>query len=123
MREAATGEARDGGREGARAIRLRLPAAPEFVPLARLVLAGLAQVRDLSDELLTELKSAVAAADSAAATRTERPAVEVSYVLHGDRLEIEVAGAGAGARIIRPLAGAAEADETPVGVATPLAPG
>ncbi len=45
--------------DGTRTIHLRIPAKAEYVTLCRLALSGLAQLRDISDETMAELKLAL----------------------------------------------------------------
>jgi serine/threonine-protein kinase RsbW len=83
------------------AIRLRIPAKPEYITLGRLALTGLARLRSgpLSPEVLGDLKLAL----TEACTNSVRHAydadggiVEILYELHYDRLVIEVADDGEG---------------------------
>ena len=81
------------------AVRLTIPAKPEYITLVRLALTGLAGMRPLTDETLGDLKLAV----TEAASNSVRHAydngdgvVEVSYELEGDRLIVEVADNGQG---------------------------
>jgi serine/threonine-protein kinase RsbW len=81
-------------------VRLTIPARPEYITLCRLALTGIARVRDLSDEVLADLKLAL----TEAASNSVRHAygdnspgvVEISYQLHPDRLVIEVTDEGEG---------------------------
>ena len=81
------------------AVRLTIPAKPEYVTLVRLALTGLAGLRSLSDETLGDLKLAV----TEAASNSVRHAygngdgmVEVVYELAQDRLIVEVNDNGQG---------------------------
>lgn len=81
------------------AIRLTIPAKPEYITLGRLALTGLSRVRALSQETLADLKLAL----TEACTNSVRHAypdghgvVEILYDLQPDRLVIEVADDGAG---------------------------
>lgn len=83
----------------AEAVRLTIPAKPEYVTLVRLALTGLAGLRSLSDETLGDLKLAV----TEAASNSVRHAygngdgtVEVVYELAQDRLIVEVNDNGQG---------------------------
>jgi len=85
----------------AHAIRLTIPAKPEYITLGRLALTGLARLRaePLSQEVLGDLKLAL----TEACTNSVRHAyangegqVEIVYVLHPDRLVVEVADEGEG---------------------------
>jgi serine/threonine-protein kinase RsbW len=81
------------------AVRLTIPAKPEYITLVRLALTGLAGMRPLPDETLGDLKLAV----TEAASNSVRHAydngdgvVEVLYQLDDDRLIVEVADNGQG---------------------------
>ena len=81
------------------AVRLTIPAKPEYITLVRLALTGLAGMQPLSDETLGDLKLAV----TEAASNSVRHAydngdgvVEVLYEIDGDRLIVEVADNGQG---------------------------
>src|SRR6476619_7909904 len=78
------------------AIRLTIPAKPEYITLGRLALTGIARLRPepLSQEVLGDLKLAL----TEACTNSVRHAyadggglVEIVYELHDDRLIVEVA--------------------------------
>ena len=82
-------------------IRLTIPARAEYITLCRLALTGIARVRDLSDEVLADLKLALTEAASnsvrhAYAADDEAGVVEISYELLADRLVIEVTDEGEG---------------------------
>jgi serine/threonine-protein kinase RsbW len=81
-------------------VRLSIPARAEYITLCRLALTGIARVRDLSDEVLADLKLALteAASNSVrhAYTADEAGIVEISYELFADRLVIEVTDEGEG---------------------------
>src|SRR3954468_2724287 len=81
------------------AVRLTIPAKPEYITLLRLALTGLAALRPLPEETLGDLKLAV----TEAASNSVRHAydngdgvVDVTYELDGDRLIVEVADNGHG---------------------------
>jgi len=83
------------------AIRLTIPAKPEYITLGRLALTGIARLRaePLSAEVLGDLKLAL----TEACTNSVRHAygdgaglVEIVYELHSDRLVVEVSDAGEG---------------------------
>ena len=89
------------GAEGdALRVRLTIPARAEYITLCRLALTGIARLRELSDELLADLKLAL----TEAASNSVRHAygdekvgvVEISYELFPDRLVIEVTDEGEG---------------------------
>ncbi len=90
------------GRNGAvRAIRLTIPAKPEYITLGRLALTGIARLCDepLPQELLGDLKLALTEACSNSVRHAYGGgdgAVEILYELHGDRLVVEVADQGGG---------------------------
>lgn len=82
-----------------RAIRLTIPAKPEYITLGRLALTGLARLRPLSQDVLGDMKLAL----TEACTNSVRHAyeggegvVEIVYELHPDRLVVEVTDAGEG---------------------------
>jgi serine/threonine-protein kinase RsbW len=50
--------------EGVRAVRLRIPAKPEYIALGRLALTGLAQARGLDSDTISDLKLALTEAVS-----------------------------------------------------------
>jgi serine/threonine-protein kinase RsbW len=82
-------------------VRLTIPARAEYITLCRLALTGIARVRDLSEELLADLKLALTEAASNSvrhAYSADDPAgvVEISYELRPDRLVIEVTDEGEG---------------------------
>jgi serine/threonine-protein kinase RsbW len=83
------------------AIRLTIPAKPEYITLGRLALTGIARLRPepLSQEVLGDLKLAL----TEACTNSVRHAyssgegmVEILYELHPDRLVVEVTDQGEG---------------------------
>ena len=81
------------------AVRLTIPAKPEYITLSRLALTGLSRLRDLSQETVSDLKLAITEACSNA-VRHAYPGgggtVEIVYDLQPDRLVIEVADDGEG---------------------------
>lgn len=83
------------------AIRLTIPAKPEYITLGRLALTGIARLRPepLRQEVLGDLKLAL----TEACTNSVRHAyadgdgmVEITYELHDDKLVVEVADEGEG---------------------------
>jgi serine/threonine-protein kinase RsbW len=81
------------------AVRLTIPAKPEYITLVRLALTGLAGLRPLPDETVGDLKLAV----TEAASNSVRHAyangdgvVDIVYELQDDRLVVEVADNGQG---------------------------
>ena len=83
----------------AQAVRLTIPARPEFIGLTRLALTGLSRVRHLPDDVVADLKLAITEACSNS-VRHAYPGgdgtVHVLYELRPDRLVVEVADDGGG---------------------------
>ena len=82
-------------------IRLTIPARAEYITLCRLALTGIGRLRELSDEVLGDLKLALTEAASnsvrhAYSANHDPGVVEISYELHSDRLVIEVTDEGEG---------------------------
>jgi serine/threonine-protein kinase RsbW len=81
-------------------VRLTIPARAEYITLCRLALTGIARVRDLSEELLADLKLALTEATSNSVRHAYAAdgigEVEISYELLADKLVIEVTDEGAG---------------------------
>src|SRR5215218_3741576 len=82
-----------------RAVRLTIPARPEYIALCRLARAGVSRTTHLDDELVADLKLALTEACSNS-IRHAYPegggTVEVLYELTPERLVIEVADDGGG---------------------------
>lgn len=81
------------------AVRLCIPAKPEYIALGRLALTGLSRVREFPEDVLADLKLAL----TEACTNSVQHAyddgdgiVEILYELHPDRLVIEVSDTGEG---------------------------
>jgi serine/threonine-protein kinase RsbW len=81
------------------AVRLSIPAKPEYISLGRLALTGLSRLRSFPDDVLADLKLAL----TEACTNSVRHAydggegvVEILYELHDDRLIVEVSDTGEG---------------------------
>src|SRR4051794_666526 len=95
---ARAGDGASGG--GGRAVSLRIPAKPEYITLCRLALTGLAQLREIADDTMADLKLALTEAVSNSVRHAYGPAGEgsvgVRYELHPDSLGIEVIDDGAG---------------------------
>jgi serine/threonine-protein kinase RsbW len=93
-------------------IRLTIPARAEYITLCRLALTGIARLRELSDELLADLKLALTEAASNSVRHAYGDAdvgvVQISYQLFPDRLVIEVVDEGEG---FDPVAAEGNADE------------
>jgi serine/threonine-protein kinase RsbW len=84
---------------GTRAVRLTIPAKPEYITLCRLALTGLSRLRPLPEETLADLKLALTEACSNSvrhAYADREGSVEILYELHEDRLVIEVLDEGEG---------------------------
>jgi serine/threonine-protein kinase RsbW len=82
-------------------VRLTIPARAEYITLCRLALTGIARVRQLSDEVLADLKLALTEAASNSVRHAysgddHAGVVEISYELRPDRLVIEVTDEGEG---------------------------
>ena len=85
---------------GVRAVRLRIPAKPEYIALCRLALTGLAQARALDSDTVGDLKLALTEAVSnsvrhAYGTLGEGQ-VDIRYELGPDRICVDVIDDGAG---------------------------
>jgi serine/threonine-protein kinase RsbW len=89
------------GHGSAQAIRLTIPAKPEYITLGRLALTGIARLRvePVPAEVLGDLKLAL----TEACTNSVRHAysegaglVHIDYELHSDRLVVEVSDSGEG---------------------------
>lgn len=99
MGEAALIEATDGAREGMRSVRLRVPARAEYIALARLALSGLADIVELPEELLADLKLALTEAVSNSVRHAYSDGtgfVSIAYELSGETLAVEVVDDGTG---------------------------
>jgi serine/threonine-protein kinase RsbW len=89
----------NGRLNGARAVRLTIPAKPEYITLCRLALTGLSRLRPLGDETLADLKLALTEACTNSikhAYEGREGSVQITYELSGDTLAIEVADEGRG---------------------------
>ena len=102
-------------------IRLTIPARAEYITLCRLALTGIARLRELSDELLADLKLALteAASNSVRHAYGDKDAgvVDISYQLFSDRLVIEVTDEGEGFDPTEAEGDAAELSEGGLGIA------
>jgi serine/threonine-protein kinase RsbW len=99
MDETALVESADEELEGVRTVRLRIPARAEYIALARLALSGLADIVELSDELVADLKLALTEAVSNSvrhAYADEGGFVSIAYELSRHTLAIEVVDDGEG---------------------------
>jgi serine/threonine-protein kinase RsbW len=106
--------------EAGRAVRLTIPAKPEYITLGRLALTAIAGVRPVTDETLYDLKLAL----TEACTNSVRHAyengregnVEIVYELQRDRLVIEVGDEGSGFEQVDTNGGGDELEEGGLGI-------
>ena len=81
-------------------VRLTIPARAEYITLCRLALTGIGRLRELSDELLADLKLALTEAASNSVRHAygdqDPGVVEISYELFSNKLVIEVTDEGEG---------------------------
>ena len=99
MDEATLIETADETLEGMRTVRLSVPARAEYIALARLALSGLADIADLTEEQVADLKLALTEAVSNSvrhAYTDEVGLVSIAYELTGDALAVEVVDDGQG---------------------------
>ncbi|HEY4413502.1 MAG TPA: ATP-binding protein [Gaiellaceae bacterium] len=86
--------------EGVRAVRLRIPAKPEYIALGRLALTGLAQARGLDSDTIADLKLVLTEAVSNSVRHAYGTLgdgqVEIRYELRADRIAVEVVDDGDG---------------------------
>lgn len=86
--------------EGIRAVRLRIPAKPEYIALGRLALTGLAKARGLDSDVIADLKLALTEAVSNSVRHAYGSGadgqVDIRYELRADRISVEVIDDGAG---------------------------
>ena len=107
--------------ESCSSVRLTIPAKPEYITLGRLALTGIAKLRRVSEEALSDLKLAL----TEACTNSVRHAygngragrVEIVYQLEPDRIVVEVADDGAGFRAADVVEGPQELTEGGLGIA------
>jgi serine/threonine-protein kinase RsbW len=107
MDEATLVEVADEELEGMRTVRLRIPARAEYVALARLALSGLADIAELPEETVADLKLALteAVSNSVRHAYADRGGfVAVAYELSRTTLAIEVVDDGEGFDPQRPPA-------------------
>jgi serine/threonine-protein kinase RsbW len=109
--------------DGSRAVTLRIPAKPEYITLCRLALTGLAQMREIADDVMADLKLALTEGVSNSVRHAYGPGgdghVEVTYELQPDRLAIVIVDDGEGfdPDETPPLAGGDELSEGGLGIA------
>jgi serine/threonine-protein kinase RsbW len=81
-------------------VRLSIPARAEYITLCRLALTGIGRVREVSEELLADLKLAITEAASNSVRHAYADGgvgrVDIAYELLPDRLVIEVTDEGGG---------------------------
>jgi serine/threonine-protein kinase RsbW len=81
-------------------VALTIPARAEYIALCRLALTGVARTRSLQAEVVADLKLALTEACSNSVRHAydegRDGVVQISYLLDGDRMEVEVADDGAG---------------------------
>ncbi|MCW2976632.1 MAG: anti-sigma factor RsbW [Actinomycetia bacterium] len=86
--------------DGTRVIHLRIPAKAEYITLGRLALTGLAQLRDIGDDTMADLKLALTEAVSNSVRHAygdkDSGHVDITYELQPDRLRIQVVDDGDG---------------------------
>jgi serine/threonine-protein kinase RsbW len=107
MDEATLVEVADEELEGMRMVRLRIPARAEYVALPRLALSGLADVADLPEELVADLKLALTEAVSNSVRHAYAGRggfVAIEYALSRNAIAIEVVDDGEGFDPERPPA-------------------
>jgi serine/threonine-protein kinase RsbW len=86
--------------DGTRSILLRIPAKAEYITLCRLALTGLAQLREIGDDTMADLKLALTEAVSNSVRHAYGDEgdghVDITYRLEPDRLCIDVVDDGNG---------------------------
>jgi serine/threonine-protein kinase RsbW len=110
----------DGASAVSGAVRLVIPAKPEYITLGRLALTGLSRLRELPQDTIADLKLALTEACSNS-VRHAYPGrdgvVEIVYELRDDRLVIEVADDGEGFEHAAEQASADDLSEGGLGIA------
>lgn len=103
------------------AVRLTIPAKPEYIALCRLALAGLPLPDDLEAETLNDLKLAITEACSNSVRHAygqdDVGVVDVTYEIHPDRVVIEVCDEGAGFAIAERAVTPEDLSESGLGLA------
>jgi serine/threonine-protein kinase RsbW len=101
-------------------IELTIPPKAEFLVFCRLVLAGLARVREIDEEALSDLKLAVTEACSNSIRHAYRDggdgAVGVHYELGSDYLAVEVVDEGSGFKLESAVVSPEELQEEGMGI-------
>ena len=86
--------------DGTRSILLRIPAKAEYITLGRLALTGIAQLREIGEDTMADLKLALTEAVSNSVRHAYGEDgdghVDITYRLEPDRLRIEVVDDGNG---------------------------
>src|SRR3954463_13381178 len=86
--------------DGPHSVHLRIPAKAEYITLCRLALTGLAQVREIGDDTMADLKLALTEAVSNSVRHAYGPSgnghVDVTYELAPDRIVIQIVDDGEG---------------------------
>jgi serine/threonine-protein kinase RsbW len=87
------------GDDQAYAVRLCIPAKPEYIALGRLALTGIERFRPFPEGVLGDMKLALTEACTNSvqhAYEDGQGIVEIVYELHADRLVVEVSDSGEG---------------------------
>jgi serine/threonine-protein kinase RsbW len=88
------------GLDDGNVVRLTIPAKPEYITLCRLALTGLAQVREIGEDTMADLKLALTEAVSNSVRHAYGPSgnghVDVTYELAPDRIVIQIVDDGEG---------------------------
>jgi serine/threonine-protein kinase RsbW len=102
-------------------VRLTIPARAEYITLCRLALTGIGRLREVSDELLADLKLALTEAASNSVRHAygdkDVGVVDILYQLFPDRLVIEVTDEGEGFDPAQAEGSAEELSEGGLGIA------
>ncbi len=102
-------------------VRLTIPARAEYITLCRLALTGIGRLREVSDELLADLKLALTEAASNSVRHAygdkDVGVVDILYQLFPDRLVIEVTDEGEGFDPAEAEGNAEELSEGGLGIA------
>ena len=102
------------------AVRLTIPAKPEYITLGRLALTGLSRLRELPGDTVADLKLALTEACSNSVRHAypgREGVVEIVYELSADALAIEVADNGEGFEAAPPKDHDADLSEGGLGIA------
>ena len=110
----------DGAGAPSGAVRLVIPAKPEYITLGRLALTGLSRLRALPPDTVSDLKLALTEACSNSVRHAypgSEGSVEIVYELQDDRLVIEVVDDGTGFESVPAQASAEDLSEGGLGIA------